>query len=41
MKNVLKRQNDLFHYSNGTRVVGPNPNMSGDCTGLTGDCSGL
>lgn len=41
MKKVLTKTKELFYYSDGKRVEGPNPNMSGDCTGLWGNCTGL
>ena len=42
MTKPLKRTaTQLYHYANGERVVGPNPNMSGNCTGLSGNCTDL
>ena len=42
MTKPLKRTTiRLYHYENGERVPGSNPNMSGDCTGLSGNCTGL
>lgn len=40
-KKPLMRGFRLWHYVNGRRIAGPNPNMTGDCNLLTGDCSGM
>jgi len=42
MKIVLSAvESKLYHYKNGNKISGPNPNMHGNCSGLHGDCSGL
>jgi len=32
---------ELYHYVDGVKILGTNPEMRGNCTGLLGDCSGL
>jgi len=42
MKKCLKKRKfELFYYKDGIRIMGENPLMSGNCTGLSGDCTGL
>ena len=41
MKKALKKEPNLYHIIGGVMVVGPNPELRGDCSGLVGDCSGL
>ncbi len=42
MKAALRRiENKLWHFGDGDRIDGPNPDMSGNCSGLRGDCTGL
>jgi hypothetical protein len=47
MRQELTRNNrdeklaGLYHYKDGQRLAGPNPDMVGDCSGLRGDCTGL
>ena len=42
MKQILERfTNDLYHYVEGQRQSGQNPEMSGDCSRLYGNCSYL
>ena len=38
MKKIKK---ELYHFINGNKVIGANPNMIGDCTGLEGNCTWL
>jgi len=40
-KALMKVANKLYYMENGKIFDGKNPNMRGDCTGLSGDCSGL
>ena len=32
---------ELYHYVDGVKILGTNPEMRGNCTGLRGNCSGL
>lgn len=41
MKRKLTIKAELFYNERGARRPGPNPNMTGYCSGLWGDCSGL
>jgi hypothetical protein len=40
-KPLSRIQNQLFHIKDGEKVAGPNPSLTGGCTGLFGDCTGL
>ena len=35
------RRIELYHIVGGKRILGPNPKMTGNCSGLAGDCTGL
>ena len=42
MAKPLKRiANELWHYINGKKILGPCSGLRGDCSGLRGNCSGL
>ena len=43
MKKALRtiEYTTLYHELDGQKVLGKNPNMSGNCFGLVGDCTGL
>jgi len=41
MKPLKRIINPLYHYSENSRVDGPNPKMFGKCMRLRGDCSAL
>ena len=42
MNKPLKRNvTQLYYFEDGQKVIGPNPNMTGNCLGLRGDCSEL
>ena len=32
---------ELYHYVDGVKTLGTNPEMEGNCSRLRGDCSGL
>jgi hypothetical protein len=32
---------ELYHYVDGVKTLGKNPEMEGNCSGLRGDCTGL
>jgi hypothetical protein len=40
-KNLIRVENELYHYENGVKIIGANEEMSGDCTGLSGSCTEL
>ena len=44
MKPILNRitQPELYYINNNkAKIAGPNPDLWGDCTGLSGDCTDL
>jgi|GEM_PF-2599469 len=42
MKRKLKKTHkDLYYYSDEEKIIGKNPKMNGDCSGLRGDCTYL
>lgn len=40
-KGLIKRKKELYYYKDGNRIEGANPDLIGNCSGLSGDCSGL
>lgn len=44
MKKILikiKEGKKLYYYLENNKIIGINPNLRGDCSGLWGDCSDL
>ena len=42
MKKLLtKKENKLYHYIDGKKISGRNPDMYGNCTSLSGNCTNL
>jgi len=41
LKKLKKTSRELFRFSGGKKIIGPNNDMWGDSSGLWGDCSGL
>ena len=40
-KALTKNTEKLFYFFSGEKIIGPNPDLSGDCTNLRGDCTDL
>ena len=40
-KALTKNTEKLFYFFSGEKIIGPNPDLSGDCTNLRGNCTGL
>ena len=38
---VINVNNALYHHEHGKQILGPNPNLIGDCSNLRGNCTGL
>ena len=40
-KELIRDTKELYYILNGVKIIGRNPLMLGDCSGLTGNCTDL